>query len=421
MKISLNKGEGTLDIRIPDEKILSVINGADVPAADHETLKDIIEQGIKSHAPEDIANKKTAVIIPDNTRAWARGDLFVPAIVKTLEHLGVSKSNITIIIALGTHADLSPLTFAGLAGDYCAQNIRVLNSANANRDRLTYLGTTSRKTELHITKEARDSDHIIIFGGVLHHMAAGYGGGRKYILPGIAGYDSIQQNHSLTIQEDGSAHPMVGQGVLAENPVNEDMEEASKIFLADKTCTYAAVAANGSGDLFYADAGDLGPTFSAACKKLDQACCVSVDKKADFAVISTGGHRSDTQLYQSTKALFNAVSIVKEGGFILFIAGCSQGVGNRTFADVLSRFKGCPEKIGNRLVKKFNMPAYVAFRVLDILKRFKITLLSDLSKKTVQTLGFEYCDDIEQVVNGLSGKGYIIPFAENILPVATEP
>ena len=421
MKISLNKGMETLAIRIPDEKIISVVQGADIPATDHETLGDIIEQGVKSHAPEDIADKKTAVIIPDNTRAWARGDLFVPVIVKTLEHLGVSKSNITIIIALGTHADLSPQTFAGLAGDYCAQNIRILNSANSNRERLTYLGTTSRKTDLYITKEACDSDHIIIFGGVLHHMAAGYGGGRKYILPGTAGFDSIQQNHSLTIQNDGSAHPMVAQGMLAGNPVNEDMEEASKLFLKDKTCTYAAVAANGSGKLFYADAGDLDLTFSTACSKLDQACCVSVDKKADFAVISTGGHRSDTQLYQSTKALFNAINVVKEKGTIVFIAGCSQGVGNQTFADVLYQFKGCPEKIGHRLVKKFNMPAYVAFRVLDILKRFKITLLSDLPVKTVQTLGFEYCADIEQFVNGLSGKGYIIPFAENILPVAAEP
>jgi nickel-dependent lactate racemase len=153
------------------------------------------------------------------------------------------------------------------------------------------------------------------------------------------------------------------------------------------------------------------------CKKLDQACCIHVPQKGDFALISAGGHRTDGQLYQSTKALFNAVNIVKEGGNILFVAGCSQGVGNETFSSVLYTFKNDPQKLGKELAQNFNMPSYIAFRVMDILKRFNVTLMSDFSKSQTEALGFKYTYTIETYIKNLKGKGYIIPFAENILPV----
>ncbi len=420
MKLSLNKGLSAIDIRIADEKVHDVLSGSDVPRLPHSNIARIIEAGILDHSPKGVADKKIAVIIPDDTRAWARADIFVPGIVKALIRLGVSKQNITIIIAIGTHADMSPLSFAGLAGDWCAKNIRILNSANRDKKRLSHIGTTSRGTDVTITTEAADCEHIIIFGGVLHHMAAGYGGGRKYILPGIAGFDSIQQNHSLMIQKNGRAHPMVQQGILKGNPVSDDMDEAAQMFLKDKTCTYVAVAANGSGDIFHARVGDLESTFINSCKKLDRACCVKVQSKADFAVISTGGHHTDTQLYQSTKALFNTVNVVTEDAKILFIAGCAQGVGNEVFARVLSEYKDHPEKIGQQLGQNFNMPAYVAFRVIDILHRFNVTLISDLPEKTTKDLGFNFTGNLDNYIKTLSGKGLIIPFAENILPVIAD-
>jgi nickel-dependent lactate racemase len=143
-----------------------------------------------------------------------------------------------------------------------------------------------------------------------------------------------------------------------------------------------------------------------------------VPKKGDFVIFSTGGHRADGQLYQSTKALFNAVHIVKEGGNILFVAGCGEGVGNETFSSVLKTYKGNPEKLGLELAVTFDMAAYVAFRVLDILKRFNVTLVSDFSKSETEALGFLHTDNMDDYVQNLKGKGYVIPFAENILPVA---
>ena len=418
MKIKLEKGQTTLDITLPDEKVCDIIIGRKVPAMSHDDIRDIISNRIRAHSPEDIRDRKIALIIPDSTRLWARGDVFVPEIVKTLFDLGVQRENLRIIIATGTHADMTKDQFSALAGTFCAQQVEILNAANQNQDRLVYIGETYKKTPVFITKEAAEADHIIIFGGVLHHLIAGFGGGRKYIMPGIAGYDTIQKNHSLAIRKDGTPHPLARQAKLWGNPINEDINDAATLFLEGKTCTYVAVAAGGTGDIFYADAGPLHDTFMKGCKKLDEVCCIPVPKKGDFVIFSIGGHRADGQLYQSTKALFNAVHIVKEGGDILFVAGCAEGVGNETFSSVLKAYKGNPEKLGLELAVTFDMAAYVAFRVLDILKRFNVTLVSDFSKSETEALGFRHTENLDHYVQNLKGKGYVIPFAENILPVA---
>ncbi len=418
MKIQLEKGSGLINFSISDNMIIDTLTGKNIPSLSHGQIKNAIVKGIKESAPLNIVNKEIVIIAPDNTRLWARGDIFVPVIVKTLLDLGVDRHNIKIIIALGTHADFNHDEFPALVGDFCTKKIKIINSANKNYDRLIFIGTTKKKTDLYITREACEAEHIIIFGGVLHHLIAGFGGGRKYILPGIAGYDSIQQNHSLAIQKDGKPHPMVKQTQLSGNPVNEDMENAATMFLKNKTCSYVAVAANGAGDIFHAGVGQLKETFKHGCEKLNNACCEKILQKGDFALISAGGHRTDTFLYQATKALFNAVNAVKENGKILFVAEAQQGIGNKTFEKILKKYRKNPEKIGAKLVNQFDMPSYVAFRVIDVLKRFDVTLVSNFSKQETEELGFKYTDDIDRYINkSLKGAGYIIPFAENVLPV----
>ncbi len=415
MKISLEQGRGSINFSIPDEKVLEVILGKNTPPIAHDKLFQIIDQGIQTSAPKDIRNKSCAVIIPDDTRLWARGDLFVPQIIKTLSKMGLAFGQIKIIIALGTHEDISPDQFAALAGAYCTEHVKILNSASLDKDRLVNIGTTYKGTPLFVTKEAWEADHIIIFGGILHHMLAGFGGGRKYILPGIAGEVSIRHNHRLAIGEDGHPHPLVRQAKLWGNPVNEDLMDGANIFLKDKTACYVAVAANGKGELFYGAVGDIHDTFMEGCRQLNQACCAQVAEKADFVLLSAGGHRSDGQLYQATKALFNAVNVVKEGGQILFTAGCEQGVGNLVFARMLKEFRKNPAKLGQHLVSNFDMPSYVALRVIDILNRFRVALVSDFDEQQTNNLGFEYVDNLDLYIKNLAGKGYIIPFAENIL------
>lgn len=420
MQIELEKGHSHVELAVADDKVLGVLLGKDVPGIEEEIITGIISDGIKQHAPPGISGMKTAIIIPDDTRLWARGDLFVPVILKSLFDLGLPPDKIKIIIALGTHKDIGVENFALLAGNYAKEHVEILNSANRDEARLVFLGETSRKTEVKLTREAVDAEHVIIYGGVLYHMVAGYGGGRKYIFPGIAGHDSIQQNHSLAMQEDGSPHPLVWQAQLPGNPVHEDFTEVAELFLESRSCTYAAVVANGQGEIFHAEVGPLQETFFSSCKKLDEVCCAPVAEKGDFVLISAGGYRTDAQLYQSVKALFNGVNVVKEGGQILFVAGCSEGPGNDIFGETLKSYKGDKRLLGKGLTDSFTMPSYIAFRVLDLLDRFEVSLISNLSPQQTEDLGFNYVEDLQIYVNNLQGKGYVIPYAENILPVIGE-
>ncbi len=416
-KVRLEKGHSAEVFSIPDSMVMGTLMGEDLPGLPPEIICQEVAAGIKQWTPRDIHHKKVAIIVPDDTRLWARGEMIVPVIVNTLMGLGVPAHAITILIALGTHADVEPEGFVALVGKACVGKVQILNSANKNQDRLVDIGLTDHGTRVSTTREAWDADHVIIFGGVLHHLIAGFGGGRKYILPGIAGYDAIQQNHSLAFLADGSPHPMVRQASLLKNPVHEDMEAAAQLFFAKKTSTYVTVAANGMGEIFFTSTGPVTETFEQGCRQVDRACTVTIDQQADFALISAGGHKTDGQLYQATKALVNAVNAVKEGGQILFVAQARDGIGNPIFGEMLKEYNGCPEKIGSRLVKQFNMPSYVAFRVMDLLKRFDITLVSEFSPQETRELGFKYTNSLEYYVSTLTGKGYIIPFAENILPI----
>jgi nickel-dependent lactate racemase len=415
MRVHLKKGFDTLLLELPDAKATQVLEGESIPPLDPTKIAAIIAHGIKTHSPGDLAGKRTALLIPDDTRLWARGDRCVPHIVNALLDLGVPEQRLKIIIAIGTHKEMNPSQFSQLAGSFGDRKVTILNAANRDRARLVRVGVTSRGTAVDLTREAVEADHIVIFGGVLHHLLAGYGGGRKYILPGIAGYDAVQQNHSLVIRPDGTLHPKVQAATLEGNPVHEDLEEAAALFLRGKTCTYVAVAANGRGEIFHCGVGPLAPTFLGACRQLDRACCLKVPQKGDFALISAGGHRTDRQLYQAIKALFNAAKVVKKGGAILFVAGCSEGVGNQAFADALRAFKTDPGSLGDRLAKAFNMPSYVALRVIELLGRFRIGLVSDLAPDLARELGFQVVTDAQSWVDDLQGGGYIIPFAENIL------
>jgi nickel-dependent lactate racemase len=417
MKAKLEYGTKEINIDIADEKIIGVLTGPEIPGLDFTEIASIISDGLTKSAPVGIESKKIVIIIPDNTRLWARGDLYIPVIINSLESMGVLMKNIKIVLALGTHPEHDSSLFPSLAGESTIGRVDILNSANKDTSRLTYKGKTIHGTDLYVTKEADEAEHVIIYGGALHHIIAGFGGGRKYILPGIAGYDSIQHNHSLAMLPDGKPHPNVYQANLDCNPVHEDMTSAAELFLKGKTSTLISVAANGNGDIIWAGVGDWKEEFLRGCEQLNRAGSVFINEPGDFAIISAGGHRKDGQLYQSTKALFNTYPALKEGADILFFAECREGSGSEMFEKFLSDYRGNPGALGSELVKNFNMGAYVAYRVIDILTRYRVTLVSSFSREVTEKFGFYYTEDIGGYLEKLKGSGFIIPSAENILPI----
>jgi len=195
------------------------------------------------------------------------------------------------------------------------------------------------------------------------------------------------------------------------------MIEGAQLLLENKSSLLINVAASGKGELSFITAGDWLRAWLAGCEQVGEAGNILIDKKADFAIVSAGGYEKDGQLDQSTKALFNAVRAVKEKGEIVFIAECRDGIGMKEFNHALTNFRGNGSELGKKLTGNFSMLSYVAIRLIDILARFKVTLISNLTHSETEALGFNYTSDLDALIKKQHGKGYVIPSGENILPV----
>ena len=198
------------------------------------------------------------------------------------------------------------------------------------------MGTTkTHGNKVYLNRTFAEADVKVLLGDVGFHYYAGYGGGRKSVLPAVSGEETIKHNHALLL------HASAKTGVLAGNPVHEDMTEAAKLAKVDFMLN---VVINSKGEIVKAFAGDLEQAFLEAVKLVDAMYRIVVDRRADIVVVSPGGYPADLNLYQSYKAVDNALEVVKRGGVIILVAECPEGHGNQVFYDWMStvwRLKGC--------------------------------------------------------------------------------
>ena len=162
------------------------------------------------------------------------------------------------------------------------------------------------------------------------HYYAGFGGGRKSVLPAVSNIETIKHNHAMIL------HPKARTGILEGNPIHEDMVEAAKLAKVDFIVN---VVANSKGDIVQAFAGDLEQAFYQGVKQVEEMYKIPINRRADIVVASPGGHPSDIDLYQAYKAVDNTLDIVKRGGVIILVAECPEGYGNEVFYEWMMKFE----------------------------------------------------------------------------------
>ena len=199
-----------------------------------------------------------------------------------------------------------------------------------------------------------EADVKILLGTVDFHYYAGFGGGRKSVLPAICGEETIKQNHAMLL------HAEARTGVLQNKPVHCDMTEAARLAKVDFILN---VVENKKGEIVKAFAGDLEQAFLEAVKLIDEMYRVTIDRRAEILVVSAGGYPADLTLYQAYKGLDNAIDAVKRGGVIILVAECSEGYGNQTFYDWMTRMPDL--KIVEREIKRnFILGGHKAYYLL---------------------------------------------------------
>jgi len=235
-KISILYGPHVINFDVPENNLMTVAKPQKIPSISDITVevKRAIDTPIASKKFSDLImpSKKIAIFIDDPTRPTP-GNLILPVILDELKKLKVSRKNIKIIIGGGGHY-AGGLFFLNDAitkiGRDIATNYEWLVHEPGDDMRLKFLGTTSYDTPVYVNKYIAEADVKIGIGSIFIHRIAGYGGGAKMVLPGVAGQKSIQHNHFNVALSDRIDPCMIG---TIENPVRQDMEEAAKLLGVD--------------------------------------------------------------------------------------------------------------------------------------------------------------------------------------------
>jgi nickel-dependent lactate racemase len=413
----LPMGKTEVCARIPARNFLGTISPKEKPGAKDplEEIKRALENPIGSKRLTEIVkpNNNVVIVVDDVTRSTP-SRLMVTPILKELNTIGVKDENITIIFACGTHRAVKPEEAISILGEDIIKKVRVV-SHDCNSPDHVYVGSTkTHGTKVYIDKIVADADIKILTGDVNLHYYAGYGGGRKSILPGVSSAETIQQNHAMLL------HPKAKTGNLEGNPVHEDMVEAARLAKVDFIIN---VVTNGRGEIVQAFAGDLEQAFYEGVKLVDEMYKVPIERKADIAVISSGGFPADINLFQAYKAVDSAQEIVKRGGVIILIAECSEGHGNQVFYEWMVKFKTV-EELEKQIKKQFILGGHKAYYLRKALQKLTIILVSVMpdyyaanvfSLKTAKTVNEAL--DMAFNIAGKDSKVWAIPQGNITLPI----
>jgi nickel-dependent lactate racemase len=365
-------GKSEVCVRIPTRNFLGSIEPKEkqygVPDAKAE-IERALKEPIGSKRLREIVKPehKVAIVVDDGTRP-APSRVMVPSILDELNAAGVKDENVTVIFGCGAHRAVTREEAVNLLGEAVLNRVKTI-SHDCKANDLVFVGTTqTHGTEVYLNRVFSEADVKILTGDVCFHYYAGYGGGRKSVLPAISGEETIKQNHALLL------HPDARTGVLQGNPVHEDMVEAARLA---KVNFVLNVVANSKGEVVRAFAGDLEQVFSEGVRVVDEMYRVPVELKADIVVVSSGGYPSDINLYQAYKGVDSALEVVKRGGVVVLVAECPEGHGNQAFYDWMVKFNDV-KAVEKEVKRNFVVGGHKAYYLLKALQNHQIILVSSM-------------------------------------------
>lgn len=413
MEASIEKGE-IINTLIPKEaSIINNIEDEVINALNHPTgtkpLKELVNPG-----------EKVVIIVSDITRFWIKTGVFLPIIVSYLNEAGIKDRDIIALIALGTHRASTETEKKALVGEALYKRIQVVDHDAFDEKQLVYLGESSFGTPIYINRRIMEADRVILTGGIVFHLFAGFGGGAKSIVPGVAGLQTIQKNHCLTFLpgEGTGLNPNACSNKTIGNPMREDITEISRKVQPDFLFN---VVLDADGSFVDFVAGDFEAAWLRGCETIKELYGIPIEEKADIIVASTGGFPKDINLYQSVKTMDNCIYGGKEGSVIILLAECREGLGADEFMEWF-QYKNLTE-MEAALRKHFTIPGYAAYKTAYTAQYRKLILISSLPQETIKELGIIPSSSLEEALHlayELSPKEpkiSIMPYGGNTLPI----
>lgn len=415
MKLELGIGSRTQAVEIPDACVQQVLLPNEVVRGltDEAEVRRALEHPIGSPRLQEIVHpgEKIAIVTSDITRPMPTS-VVMPPLLDELYAAGVRSEDIALVFALGSHRPHTSEEMQKLAGERAFQEIRCVDSNPAD---FVHMGDTAAGTPVDITRIVAEADRRICLGNIEYHYFAGYSGGAKAIMPGVSTRAAIQSNHSMMIREEACA------GNLTTNPLRRDIEEAADICGVDFILN---VVLDEHKQIIRAVAGDVTAAHRAGCAFLDTLYQKKIEKRADIVIVSQGGVPKDLNLYQTQKALDNAKHAVRDGGVIILMGSCKEGLGEATFEQWLTGASR-PQELIDRIQREFRLGGHKAAAIAMVLEHADIYLVSDLNPAFVETLFMTPFDTVQSAYDAATAKlgadasVLVMPYGGSTLPRAS--
>lgn len=320
MRIGLAYGETGLGVELPDGLDVTIVGPGFVPGlvAPGERLAEALEHPMSARPLREIAQPgmRIGIVFSDITRP-APSRFMISGVLEELA--AVPGLRITLFDALGTHRPNTENELRAILGDEIVRSFPIVQNDAFDPGTHAVAGRTSSGNEIRLNAEFLRSDLKVLTGLIEPHMFAGFSGGAKAVLPGMAGLASILRNHAAPMIAD----PRAIYGVMEGNPIAKDIAEVGRMigrtFLVN-------VTVNRLREVTGIFAGAVDPAHAEGCAFAARAAEVEVPRLYDIVLTSNSGFPLDINLYQAVKGMRAAERIVKPGGAIILAARCRDGI-----------------------------------------------------------------------------------------------
>ena len=373
-RVTLAYGHSTQTVSLPQDNVLWIqerVPPSTLPA-EEVLLRRALDSPLAMPRLSRLAHRgqRVAVVVSDITRPCPTSRM-LPFVLSELQAGGVEEGDVRIVFGLGSHRCLSTAEQAALVSPAIFDRVCC---GDIGPGPFVELGRTRRGTPVQVFQPVADADLRVYLGNIEYHYFAGYTGGAKALLPGVCSLETIQANHCWMVEDNATA------GRIAGNPVREDIEEAAALvgptFLLN-------VVLNGEKRIVAAVAGDLTRAHRQGCQKVDELYRVPITQRSDMVLASAGGWPKDINLYQAHKALENAALAVRDGGIIILVAACGEGLGHAAFAEWMTCGDG-PEELLRRIREHFVLGGHKAAAIAKTLRRgVRVFLVSTIAPELV--------------------------------------
>ncbi|MCD4829382.1 MAG: nickel-dependent lactate racemase [Candidatus Cloacimonetes bacterium] len=392
-------GEDERTISLPERNVRGILELADLPPLDaleicllerleRPTGTPSLQQMLRDHAPIG----SLVILVSDITRG-SEYPRALPTLLEYIRAAGVPRESVSFVIAEGTHRDMTPDEIRGHYGDFAVDNYPFENHDCRAAD-LVHLGDLAGVNPLLVNRRVAEADFIITTGMLNTHYFAGFSGGRKSILPGVSGYDTVRRNHAQ-IQ-----HPGCQIANLEGNPIHAQMSEAATLAGVDFNLNFVNNQKKRIAEIF---AGDIHDSFLAGTEYIRQRYSVKFDGPADVVITTPGGAPKDLTLYHTQKCMNNVQKLVKPGGTVVVLSQCGEGVGQQTMDEWLSGAANLQELVDTP-PQRITIGGHRAVATAKLLQHSDIVLITNLSRDKTESLHFGWQPGWDETLEWLRRK-----------------